>query len=186
MQVGTLSVRSCIAANFTALLSNLPVDLHEHCLCHLSELVHQAPCPVAQFKSGNQKCTTVCTKGWRLRASLAHQLHHLASVLCCNLVCEFLLPHAFQLAEDSVAHVRKEAAHQLVYILTDKHPKQTAVILEQLETWQQSPKFKLRCVAAVICSEAVQKPLMPDTLLRIQQIVGKLQSDAVADVRRLV
>jgi len=183
MQEGSLSVRSGIAQNFFSLISGLEDNLQEPCL---HRVAHLPLCKTMHQTSGKHCCVTICTKGWRLRASLARQLFQLASLLRCDLVCKYLLPHAFQLCEDSVAYVRTEATHQLAEIFAAAPPKQTAIILEQLETWQRSPNFKLRCVAARLCSEAKQKPLMLETMSRIHQLLSRFQLDAVVDVRRLV
>ena len=190
---GSLPVRFGIVQNFASLLSSLRIELQELCLFHMehlcqSELMscHQNQQPQhPRNHLGKHHYVTFFTKGWRLRASLAQQLSQVASSIPSNLICEYILPHAFHLCEDSVACVRLTAAEQLVQLIAEQQEKQTSsIIVMQLQKWLQSGNYKTRCVTALICQKTKHHRLPPDVRDQLDQIIDKLKSDPVKDVRR--
>lgn len=158
-------------------------EFRELCLHHLTFLIR---CESADNRSKNQSYVTHFTQGWRVRASMAQQLLQLTALLDSDLICTYVLPHAFHLCEDSVAHVRLTSAHQLAKLLENTSEQPAAMILEQLEKWQRSPNFKLRSVAAIVCQKSYRYHIGTEKLERIQHLIGRLKTDAVHDVRRLV
>ena len=189
MHEGPLTAHSGIAENFVALVSSLSGELQELCLFHSQHLMHSdVVVRHVESESATEKhrYVTFFTKGWRVRSSLARQLSQLAALLDSDLVCEYVLPHAFHLCEDSVAHVRLEAAGQLVEIMEVQQQTQSSLILAQLKKWHKSTNFKTRCIAAVICRKTQHKALPTGLKDDIDQIIQKLKLDSVADVRRLL
>ena len=191
---GSLAVRYGIVQNFASLLSSLRAELQELCLFHMERLCQSEmmACHRNQHHQQHPRnhlekhhYVTFFTKGWRLRASLAQQLCQVASSIPSDLICEYILPHAFHLCEDSVACVRLTAAEQIVQLLADQQEKQTSsIIVMQLQKWLQSGNYKTRCVTALICQKTKHHRLPPDVRDQLDQITDKLKSDPVKDVRR--